>query len=184
MTATQISRNARVWKLTFTALFLALALVLPFLTGQIPTIGSMLSPMHLPAMLCGFVCGWPWGMAVGFISPILRSLIFGMPPMFPVATAMAFEMAAYGFVCGLLSQKLPAFRGRLYVTLISAMVAGRVVWGLVRFVLAGLSSTTFSLQMFMAGAVLNAVPALVLQLVVIPPLVLLMTKAGLNLNQK
>ena len=56
-------------KLTYSALFLALAMVLPFLTGQIPEIGSMLCPMHIPALLCGFMCGWPWGLAVGFLSP-------------------------------------------------------------------------------------------------------------------
>ena len=49
-------------KLTYSALFLALAFVLPFLTGHIPTIGSMLSPMHIPVFLCGMVCGWPWGL--------------------------------------------------------------------------------------------------------------------------
>ena len=91
--ATATARTAPpVRKLTYSALSLALAMVLPFLTGQIPEIGSMLCPMHLPALLCGFMCGWPWGLAVGFISPLLRSMIFGMPPVW-VAIAMAFEMA-------------------------------------------------------------------------------------------
>ena len=84
--------SVRVLKLTYSALYLAIALVLPFLTGQIPQIGSMLCPMHIPALLCGFVCGWPWGLAVGFISPLLRSVLFGMPDMFPTAVAMAFEL--------------------------------------------------------------------------------------------
>ena len=92
-------------------IMLALALVLPFLTGQIPEIGSMLCPMHLPALLCGFMCGWPWGLAVGLISPLLRSVIFGMPPMFPTAVSMAFEMAAYGAVSGLLYRLLPKKKG-------------------------------------------------------------------------
>ena len=81
--------SARVLRLTYSALYLAIALVLPFLTGQIPQIGSMLCPMHIPALLCGFVCGWPWGLAVGFIAPLLRSALFGMPTMFPAAVAMA-----------------------------------------------------------------------------------------------
>ena len=89
-------------KLTYAALFLALAMVLPFLTAQIPEIGSMLSPMHIPVLLCGFLCGWPWGLAVGFIAPPLRSVLFGMPAMFPGAAAMAFELATYGAVSGLL----------------------------------------------------------------------------------
>ena len=99
--------SARVLRLTYSALYLAIALVLPFLTGQIPQIGSMLCPMHIPALLCGFVCGWPWGLAVGFIAPLLRSAFFGMPTMFPAAVSMAFELAAYGAVAGLLYRVLP-----------------------------------------------------------------------------
>ena len=70
----------RLRRLVYSALFLALALLLPFLTGQIPQIGSALNPMHIPVLLCGFVCGWPWGLAVGLIAPLLRHLLFGMPP--------------------------------------------------------------------------------------------------------
>ncbi len=95
-------------KLVYSALFLALALVLPFLTGQIQTFGQMLAPMHLPVLLCGFVCGPVWGLAVGAVAPLLRSLLFGMPPMFPTAVAMAFELAAYGLFTGLFYRLLSA----------------------------------------------------------------------------
>ena len=77
-------------------MYLAIALALPFITGQIPEIGAMLCPMHIPALLCGFLCGWPWGAAVGFIAPLLRGALFGMPVLFPTGTAMAFELAVYG----------------------------------------------------------------------------------------
>ena len=100
--------NKHVKKLIYSAVFLALCMVLPFLTGQIPQIGQALSPMHIPVLLCGFVCGWPWGLAVGFIAPLLRSLIFQMPPMWPGAVAMAFELAAYGFTSGILFKVLPS----------------------------------------------------------------------------
>ena len=173
----------RVRKMTFAALYLALALVLPFLTGQIPEIGAMLCPMHIPALLCGFVCGWPWGLAVGFISPLLRSLLFGMPTMFPGAVSMAFELAAYGVLAGLLCSVLPRFPSRLYAVLVISMVGGRLVWGAVRFLLAGLSGSTFSMQMFLAGAVTSALPGIILQLVIIPPLVAVMDKTGLSLNR-
>ena len=163
--ATATARTASpVRKLTYSALFLALAMVLPFLTGQIPEIGSMLCPMHIPALLCGFMCGWPWGLAVGFISPLLRSMIFGMPPVW-VAIAMAFEMATYGAIAGLLYRKLPKTGWRIYVSLISAMVAGRLVWGLVKFLLAGLQGTEFSLALFLSGAVTTAIPGIILQLI-------------------
>ena len=114
--------------LVLAALFLALALVLPFLTGQIPEIGSMLCPMHIPALLCGFFCGWPWGLAVGLIAPVLRSLLFGMPPMFPVAVCMSAELATYGAVSGFLYSRLPRSRASIYISLLTAMVTGRLVW--------------------------------------------------------
>ena len=88
-------------KMVLSALFLALCLVLPFLTMQVPQIGNMLCPMHLPVLLCGFICGSPWGMAVGFVAPLLRSVWLGMPPIY-TAIGMAFEMAAYGAAAGLL----------------------------------------------------------------------------------
>ena len=170
--------------MTFTALYLALALVLPFLTGQIPQIGAMLCPMHIPALLCGFVCGWPWGLAVGLIAPLLRSLLFGMPTLFPTAVAMCFELAAYGAVSGLMYRLLPAFRGRLYVILLAAMLAGRLVWGGAQLLLSGLAHTAFTPALFLAGAVTNAVPGIILQLVIIPPIVALMDRCGLMLNQE
>ncbi len=173
----------RVRKMVSSALYLALALVLPFLTGQIPEIGSMLCPMHLPALLCGFMCGWPWGLAVGLISPLLRSVIFGMPPMFPTAVSMAFEMAVYGAVSGLLYRLLPKKKGYIYVSLIAAMVAGRLVWGLVRFLIAGLQSSIFPASAFLAGAVTTAVPGIIVQIVLVPLLVMTMEKAKLMYNR-
>ena len=174
--------SARVLRLTYSALYLAIALVLPFLTGQIPQIGSMLCPMHIPALLCGFVCGWPWGLAVGFIAPLLRSALFGMPTMFPAAVAMAFELAAYGAVAGLLYRVLPKKTSCIYVALIAAMVAGRLVWGAARYLLAGLEHSAFTAALFLAGAVTTALPGILLHIVLIPVLVMAMQKARLILN--
>ena len=75
--------------LVVAALMLALAYVLPNFTGNIPQIGSMLLPMHLPVLLCGFLCGGVWGAVVGFVAPLLRSVLVGVPPMFPTAISMA-----------------------------------------------------------------------------------------------
>ena len=125
-----MKRYNRLLKMTLSALFLALAYVMPFLTGQIPEMGAMLCPMHLPVLLCGFICGWPWGMVVGFISPLLRSMLTGgFPPMFPTAVCMAFELAAYGAVSGLMHRLLPKKKSYIYVSLLIAMIAGRIVWG-------------------------------------------------------
>ncbi len=175
--------SLQVRKMTYAALYLAIAMVLPFITGQIPEIGSMLCPMHIPALLCGFMCGWPWGIAVGFAAPILRSVVFGMPAMFPGAVAMAFELAVYGGTAGLLYRLLRGKKGAVYAVLVISMIAGRIVWGIVRVILAGLSGNSFTWAMFIAGAVTNAIPGIIMHLAMVPVLVMLMDRAGLNLNK-
>ncbi len=176
-TALQIRR------MIYAALYLAIAMVLPFVTGQIPEIGSALCPMHIPALLCGFMCGWPWGLAVGFIAPLLRSVVFTMPPMFPTAVAMAFEMAVYGGLAGYLRLKLPQTAGFTYAVLVISMIAGRLVLGVVHVVLAGLSGSEYTWTLFLSGAVLDAIPGIILQLALIPVLVIAMERAGLSLNR-
>ncbi len=161
-------------KLTLAALFLALAYVLPFLTGQIAEIGSMLCPMHIPVLLCGFVCGWPWGLAVGFVVPLLRSLTLGMPPLFPTAICMALELAAYGATAGLMHKLLPRKKPCIYCSLLTAMTVGRLVWGSAMYVLIGLNGGVFTLAAFVAGAFTNALPGIILQLVLIPVIVMLL----------
>lgn len=162
--------------LTLSAMFLALAFVMPFLTGQIPQIGSMLCPMHIPVLLCGFFCGAPYGLIVGFVAPILRSFTLGMPPMFPTAFCMAFELAAYGFIAGWLHNKLLKKTINVYVSLLCAMVIGRLVWGIMMFCCMGLDASKFGLSAFLGGAVLNAVPGIIVQIVLIPILVITLEK--------
>ena len=156
------------------ALFLAIGLVLPFFTGQIPAVGKMLLPMHIPVLLCGLICGWQWGLGVGFVLPVLRSVLFSMPVMYPTATAMAFELAAYGAVIGYLyaRSKWRCVKA-LYKCLIPAMIAGRIVWGAVMVVLMGLGGSAFTWELFLGGALLNALPGIALQLVLIPAVMVL-----------
>lgn len=168
--------NQTTRKLVFSALFLALAFVLPFLTGQIPQIGSALLPMHLPVLLCGFVCGAPWGLVVGFAAPLLRSLCFGMPPFFPTAVCMAFELAAYGFLAGLFYRLFPRKKGFVYPSLFLAMLGGRLIWGLARLCCAGLDVSRFGIEAFWVGAFAAALPGILVQILLIPPLVLLFEK--------
>jgi len=169
-------------RLAYSALFLALALVLPFLTGQIPTIGKALSPMHIPVMLCGFLCGPLWGAAVGAVAPLLRSVLFGMPAMFPGGVAMTFELATYGVLSGWLYRLLPRKPWSIYVSLLVAMIGGRLVWGAARFALAGLSGSEFPFSAFLAGAVTGAIPGIVLHIVLIPLLVMGLERAKLTLD--
>ncbi len=165
-----MKKGMHIQKLTLSAMFLALAFIMPFLTGQIPQIGAMLCPMHIPVLLCGFFCGAPWGLAVGLLAPILRSMT-GMPPLFPVAFCMMFELATYGFVAGLLHDKLPKRKGWVYVSLISAMIVGRLVWGVAMFSCMGFDVTKFGFSAFLAGAVINAIPGIVIQIILVPVLV-------------
>ena len=161
-------------RLVLSALFLAMAYVLPFLTGQIPEIGAMLCPMHIPVLLCGFVCGWPWGLAVGFVAPLLRSFTISMPPLFPTALCMAFELATYGAVAGLMHRYLPRKKPFIYCSLLTAMIAGRLVWGAAMFVFVGAKGGSFTLSAFLAGAITNALPGIVVQIILIPILVMLL----------
>lgn len=162
-------------KIVLAGFMMALGIVLPFVTGQIPQIGSVLLPMHIPVLLCGFVCGWSYGLAVGFIVPLLRSMMFGMPPMM-TAIAMAFELATYGTLTGILYKKLPGKKVKVYISLIGAMILGRMVWGVVSLVIYGVTNAVFTWQIFIGGALLNAIPGIILQLIVVPVLVLAIEK--------
>ncbi|MBE6662315.1 MAG: ECF transporter S component [Ruminococcaceae bacterium] len=167
----------RIWKMVFAALFLALAYVMPYLTGQVPQIGAMLCPMHLPVLLCGFLCGWPWGLAVGLVAPLLRSMLTGgFPPMFPTAVCMALELAAYGAITGLMHRLLPRKRSFIYCSLLTAMIVGRMVWGAAMFVCLGASGGSFGFSAFLAGAFTNAMPGILVQLVLVPVLVMLLDR--------
>lgn len=166
--------------MTLSAMFMAIGIVLPFFTGQIPRIGSMLLPMHIPVFLCGLICSWQYGAAVGFVLPLLRSAVFGMPVLFPTAAAMAFELMTYGFATGFLYN-----RSRwqciisLYRSVIAAMLSGRVVWGIVQIIFMGISGNAFTWKAFMVGAFLNAIPGIILQLVLIPTVMVALNRTGL-----
>lgn len=157
-------------------MFMALGLVLPFLTAQVPQIASMLLPMHIPVLLCGYACGWQYGLVVGAVTPLLRSFLFAVPVMFPGAVAMAFELAVYGMMTGIFYRLFPRKIWSIYASLLIAMVSGRIVWGAVRMTIAGITGNAFTWKLFLAGALTQAVPGIILQLVLIPILVMAMRK--------
>lgn len=165
-------------KLAVTAMMFAVGMVLPFFIGQIPAIGKMLLPMHIPVLLCGFIVGWQYGALIGFLLPIVRGLVFGMPPLYPNAVAMAFEMAAYGFVSGYLySHARWQCTKMLYISLVTAMLAGRIVWAFAEVILLGIGGNTFTWKMFAAGAFLNAIPGIIVQLTLIPLIMVALRRA-------
>ena len=164
-------------------MFLALALVLPFLTGQIPQLGNALCPMHFTVLLCGFFCGPVYSAVIGFIAPLLRFELFAMPPLMPTGISMCFELAAYGAVSGLLYRLLPKRKLTVYISLIGAMLVGRVIWGCARVVLYGMGKAEFSWAAFVAGGFTNAIPGIIAQIVLIPILVIALSKAFPSLRK-
>ncbi|MBO5214453.1 MAG: ECF transporter S component [Clostridia bacterium] len=167
-------KQTKVSTLVLAALFLAVGMILPFLTGQIKEIGNTLLPMHLPVMMCGLVCGWKYGAAVGFILPFLRSVCFGMPPLYPNAVTMAAELCAYGLLIGIFYQ---IFKKKtiltVYASLILSMIGGRLIWGIAKVLVLGLSGKGFTLAAFWAGGFVDALPGIILQLILIPSLMAL-----------
>lgn len=166
--------------LVLSALFIAIGITLPFLTGQLKIIGKMLLPMHLPVMLCGLICGWQYGLICGIITPLLRSVLFGMPILFPSAAAMSVELAVYGSVIGLLYRRIN--NGKvvsLYISLVTAMIIGRVIWGIVMHFFMFAKGNTFTLSAFITGAFTDAFPGIILQLILIPAIMTALHKSNL-----
>ncbi len=168
-------------KMVLSAMFIAIGLILPFFTGQLPQIGSMLLPMHIPVLLCGLVCGWYYGAAVGLILPVTRFLLFGMPPLYPAALSMSVELCVYGLTIGLIYS---LFRKqsplRVYAAMIPAMLLGRLAWGGAQMALLGVQDMPFTWEAFLAGAFINAIPGIILQFLLIPSVMAILHYTGLQ----
>ncbi len=173
--------NQKTKDLVSAALCVALGLIVPQVfhlipfVGAVPNLGGVFLPMHIPVLLCGFLCGWKYGAACGAIVPLLSSVITGMPVLWPQGVSMVFELAAYGLITGLLYRSL---QKNVYISLIAAMVAGRVVSGIAKAVFFGMADKPFGMAAFISGAFTVAVPGIILQLVLIPVLVAALEKAG------
>ena len=164
-------------KMILAAMFFALAYILPFLTGQIKEIGTMLCPMHVPVLICGFICGWSWGLAVGFAAPLFRSLTLGMPLLFPGAVCMAFELAVYGFTAGFLHKIFPKKKIFIYCSILISMTVGRIVWGLAMLICMGIRGTKFGFSAFISGSVTGSIPGIIIQLVIVPIIVMIIERS-------
>ena len=162
-------------KLALAAMFVALGIVLPLAFHLIPGgLGRALLPMHIPVLLCGFICGWRYGLAAGVLVPILSSLFTTVPPMFPTALSMALELGAYGAVTGLMSKKFNVF-----ISLICAMLVGRVVMAVANLVFLGMQDKAYTFEAFLSGAFTTALPGIIIQLVLIPAIIISLQKARL-----
>ncbi|MBO5065744.1 MAG: ECF transporter S component [Clostridia bacterium] len=173
-------KNQKLKTLLIASMLFCTGLVLPLLTGQIPQIGNMLLPMHIPVFLCGLICNWKYGAVVGATLPLVRSLIFGMPVLFPTAIAMAFELAAYGFLSGLIYERSRWHCIKsLYLCLGLSMLGGRIVWGIAQTFLLGFSENGFTFTLFITNGFINAIPGIILQLILIPSIMLAVKKTHL-----
>ena len=175
---------ANLKRLTSSAVCLALCMLLPLITGQNPMLGSALGLMHIPVLLCGFAAGPAYAAVVGLIAPLMRSTLFGMPPLVPMAISMSYELAAYGMISGTLYKALPKKIFFIYVSLVAAMLLGRVVFGMAMAVVTGSADTMgmfiAAARMFTIGAFVDAIPGIILHIALIPPVVAALRKAGLS----
>jgi len=158
------------------ALCVALCVVLPMAFHAIPNAGSILLPMHIPVLLCGLLCGWPLGLICGLAGPLLSSLLTGMPGA-AFLPAMMIELAVYGLVSGLLMRfvRTGKLLADLYVSLIGAMLVGRIISGLARALL--FSAGGYSMAVWATSYFVTGLPGIAIQLLILPPVVLALEKA-------
>jgi len=161
-----------------TSMCMAFCVVLPMLAHSMPGAGPMLLPMHIPVLLCGLICDWPFGLFCGLAGPLLSSLLTGMPPAatLPVGTL---ELAAYGLVTGLMMKfvRTKSIYADLYLSLIAAMLVGRVVAGLARALI--FASGSYSLALWAAGYFVTSFPGLLIQIALLPSIVCALESARL-----
>ena len=172
-----MNQMSMIKKLTLSALCTALCVVLPIAFHAIPNAGSIMLPMHIPVLLCGLVCGWQPGLLCGILGPILSSAITGMP-MAAILPGMVVELAVYGCVSGLMMQFVHT--GRLYldlyISLPVAMLVGRVCSGIAKALIFA-PGTSFAA--WATASFVTALPGIVIQLVILPTLIVALTRAGL-----
>lgn len=163
-------------RMTMAAVCVALCVVLPIAFHAIPNAGSVFLPMHIPVLICGMICGWPYGFVCGLMGPLASSMLTGMPGV-AYLPAMMVECGVYGLVSGAMLKIIhtKSTYGDLYVSLITAMVAGRVVSGVAK---ALIFSPGMALSAWVTASFVTALPGIVIQLVFLPSVVFTLMKAG------
>ncbi|MCT4563496.1 MAG: ECF transporter S component [Maledivibacter sp.] len=157
--------NYKTKDLIMASFFLALGLIIPYFFHILGMAGIIFLPMHIPVLLCGFILGSRYGLIVGLITPLLSSVLTGMPPVYPVAIAMAFELATYGFISGYLYK----YKGLdIIPSLICAMLLGRAVSGIINYILITFGGHKFVLKMFLTSAFVTSIWGILIQLILIP----------------
>lgn len=163
-------------KSVIAAACIALCIVLPMAFHSIPNGGNIYLPMHIPVLLCGLICGWPYGLLCGLAGPILSSLLTGMPAV-AVLPSMAVELAVYGTVTGLMMGmvKTKSRMLNVYVSLITAQIVGRIAAGAVKALI--FVGGEYSIAMWIGGHFVTSAPGIVIQLILIPAVINALAKA-------
>lgn len=175
-----MKKTTPVTKCAITAVCMALCVVLPLALHAIPNAGKLFSPMHIPVLLCGLVCGWQYGLVCGLVGPVLSSLLTGMPPMgTPTLYGMIIELAVYGLAAGLMMRLIhtKSQTADLYISLVTAMLAGRIIGGLSKALFFSAGSYTFSA--WAAAYFTGSLPGIIIHLILVPVLYLALCKAHL-----
>ncbi len=173
-----MQKMSAVKKSIITAVCIALCVVLPQAFHAVPNAGAIYLPMHIPVLLCGLICGWPYGLLCGLAGPALSALLTGMPPA-AVLPGMLVECGVYGLAAGLLMQlvRTKHLYADLYISLAAAMLLGRVVSGIAKALI--FSAGSYSMASWVAGSFVTALPGIVIQLALLPSIVYALMRARL-----
>lgn len=165
-------------RLVLSALYIALGVVLPIFFHFVPNAGPIFLPMHIPVLMAGLMLGPSYGLAVGIAAPLLSSLLTGMPPA-PILPGMLCELAVYGLVAGILMKTVKTKNNilNIYISLVGAMLAGRIIGGIVKAFI--FVAGDYSLQIWLTGSFITALPGIIIQLVLIPILLSVLEKTRL-----
>ncbi len=164
--------------IAFAALFTAMGVGLPY-GFHLMGLGAAFLPMHIPVILGALFLGPFYGFAIGLITPLISSFLTGMPPfMPPVAPMMMVELSLMGIVAGYLSR---IKKMNVYLSLALTMLTGRMIFAGMVFVLSSyLIKVNQTPLMYVGASLLFAVPGFILQLVVIPPIYMILEKISLQ----
>lgn len=148
-------------------LLLTLGILLPIIFHSINLLGNVFLPMHITVFIGGFFLPPSIAVMLGVMTPLISGVITGMPPLFPMAIIMAFELGAYSFIITRTRNNLSVVK-----SLIVAMVGGRIVAGLIVFVMATVFGVDLSPLLFVKTAIVTGLPGIVLHLILIPIVVI------------
>ena len=169
-------KMSNVKSMVMTAMCIALGVVLPVMFHGVENAGSIFCPMHIPVLICGLICGWQYGLVCGIVTPVVSTLLTGMPPM-AILPAMMIELAVYGLITSVMMRFVKAKNqyADLYISLIVAMLVGRVINGVVKAIM--LAGGDYSIAVWATASFVTCLPAIAIQLVLIPNLIHILTKA-------